>query len=66
MGLSRTGAVFVLLTVNSKVSVMDCADSSVVVIVMIIVPTSLFVGVPLNVRVAELKLSHAGKAFPLD
>ena len=55
---------FVLVTVRLKVSKAVAFSASDAVILTAIIPTSLFSGVPENVRVEALKVSQVGNALP--
>ena len=54
-----------LVTVRSKLSATLRLSVSVAVTLRFTSPTSLLPGVPLNMRVVPLKVSQAGRAFPL-
>ncbi|MNI61253.1 hypothetical protein D3C73_1165140 [compost metagenome] len=64
MGSPTVGVSFTFNTLMEK-SLDTCAPAvSVAVTLTTTVPTSLFPGVPLNVRVAGLKVSQLGKLLP--
>ena len=62
--MATVGASFVLVTVRLKVSEAVALSASVAVTLTAIIPTSLFSGVPENVRVSSLKDSQVGNALP--
>src|SRR5688572_7453651 len=64
MGLATVGASLVFVTVSVNVSDALPPLPSVAVTRIAIAPTLALAGVPEKVRVAALKLSHAGKAEP--
>src|SRR6478672_2551012 len=61
-----TGGSLVLPTVILKVSEIDALLPSVAVTFTTIVPTSMFAGVPENVRVVALNDSQLGNALPFE
>ena len=63
MAVASVGASLVLVTVRLNGSLTATPLVSVAVSVMLTTPTSALAGVPLKVRVAALKLSHAGSAL---
>ena len=64
IALASTGASLTLATVRMKSPVAFAPPVSVAVTRTLIAPPSAFSGVPLNCRVAALKLSHVGSAPP--
>jgi len=64
--LATVGASLVLLTVRSNSSETNADELSVAVNLTVMVPTSSFNGVPLNVRVPAVKVSQAGRALSSD
>src|SRR5688500_11482053 len=64
MGFATVGASFVLATVIVNVSLTDAPLPSSAVTRTAMDPTSPFVGVPENDRVAALNESHGGRAEP--
>ena len=65
-GTVFTGAVLLLLTMISKLSEAEALLGSVAVTFTVMVPTSLFPGVPENVCVAASKWSQPGSAAPVE
>ena len=62
--LVTTGASFTFVMASANVSATLKFPLSVAVTLRLTVPTCASSGVPLNVRVVALKLSHPGKALP--
>ena len=62
--MATVGVSFVLVIVRLKVSKAVALSASVAVTLTAIIPTSLFSGVPENVRVSSLKVNHVGNALP--
>ena len=63
--MTKLGASFVFVIVMEKVSETLSEPLSVAVTVTSVTPTSEFLGVPVKVFVAALKLSHEGRSAPL-